>query len=130
MNLLEMFENNGLKVLKEEIDKLVNDWQDVDNYSKAYVPFKTQEADIHNVVEERLAVLKKLQAALDEHLSTVTYETNEIYQAEEDITFVMECSYVNGNLKSQECVGWYHGEPNAYYTAQYSDRKMKATYDL
>ena len=117
MNLNEMFTTEGLRILEEELSKGVDDWQDV-----------LRECPSDKVVAERLAVIKKLHEAIKEQLTTTTTELIEEYVPGYDHTFIMEATYVNGDMISVECVGWYCGEPDARYTKLYSDRNMKATY--
>lgn len=57
-------------------------------------------------------------------------ELLEMYVKEYDITFIMEDIRIDGEPKSMECVGWYHGEPEAEATKQFANRQMKATYDM
>lgn len=58
----------------------------------------------------------------------VTIEEN--YCETTDKTFIMEYVSDDTNLLSSECIGWYCGEPNADDTARYSNREMKAIYDM
>lgn len=57
-------------------------------------------------------------------------EIIEMYNNEYDITFIMEDIRVDGEPKSMECIGWYHGEPDAESTKKFSNRNMKAIYDM
>ena len=57
----------------------------------------------------------------------LTKELVPMYCPEYDITFIMEDTYnAYGEPASKECVGWYHGEPDAVSTLMFADRNMKA----
>ena len=76
---------------------------------------------------DELEVVAWVEATLDE-LTRPIEELEPMYSPGSDITFVMNNVYNADGLASQECVGWYHGEPNPTLTKLYAKRKMKATY--
>lgn len=49
------------------------------------------------------------------------------YASEADITFLLQDHYENGSLISQECVGWYYGQPDDSKTKLYAG-SIKAEY--
>lgn len=49
------------------------------------------------------------------------------YAPEADITFIMMDTYDGDDLKTTECVGWYHGAPDERATAEFCG-KLKAEY--
>lgn len=71
--------------------------------------------------------LIELRCMYDE-MAGVTKEIHTPYAEEYDQTFIMEDTFINGELRSTECIGWYFGEPNEEDTAQYADHRLKATY--
>lgn len=61
-------------------------------------------------------------------IPTKTYIQEE-YCPESDRTFLVEVVMENGNIVSEEVIGFYAGEPNGECTKQYSEnRKLKAEY--
>ena len=57
----------------------------------------------------------------------VTYTT---YAQETDMTFIMQDTVdVDNEVRSTECIGWYHGEPDDGDTEQFKG-KLKAEYTL
>lgn len=117
MDLNEMFSTTGLRVLRDELEVRINDWQGLlEDYP-----------DDTNAVE-RLDVVKKLYDAINENLSLTTTLFSEVYAETADITYIMEETRVGGEPKATECVGWYYGKPNPEDTMKYSNRTMRATY--
>lgn len=52
-----------------------------------------------------------------------------MYADHYDITFLMEHVIVDGIVKSNEVVSWYHGRPDEELTEEYSeDRRLKAEF--
>lgn len=43
-------------------------------------------------------------------------ESVPMYSPEYDITFIMEIIIYEDGTRSEECVGWYYGEPDKYLT--------------
>ena len=64
-------------------------------------------------------------------MSNIEYKVIEQnYSPAGDITYIMQATYVNDELKELECVGWYSGEPMEYeYYKNYIGRN-KAVYNL
>lgn len=58
------------------------------------------------------------------------FERYTVYQPEHNLTFIMQDKWLGDDIKSSECIGWYHGEPNEECTAKYATRDMLAIYDL
>lgn len=60
---------------------------------------------------------------------TTRIETN--YSSEADKTFVMRCTYKGGECIEEECIGWYHGEPDEAITYRCSigNANLVAKYD-
>lgn len=58
-----------------------------------------------------------------------TYEKYTIYAPEGDLTFIMQDTYVDGELKSTEVIGFHFGEPNEN-SIQCFGGKMKAEFTL
>lgn len=57
----------------------------------------------------------------------IKYLTN--YSSEADRTFIIERTYINNKLSSEEVVGFYSGEPNEEDTKLFT-HKTKAIYEL
>jgi len=54
----------------------------------------------------------------------------EIFQENYDMTFLMEETIIDGELRSSEVISWYYGKPNPEDTAYFSkERKLIAKYD-
>lgn len=68
----------------------------------------------------------------DHYRHEVNRELNPIstcYCEKEDITFIMKKHFaLDGTLETQECIGWYHGEPNPKCTRENANNGMKANY--
>lgn len=60
-----------------------------------------------------------------EDVITTEYVTN--YYSVDDITYIMKIEYIGNFMVTQECVGWYHGEPNDIDTKTFNG-KLKAEY--
>ena len=118
MNLNEMFTTEGLLILKEELGMRINDWHDL-----------LKDCPGDETAKSRLSVLQKLYGSLDEQLSTTVTELIPEYVPGYDHTFIMKATYVNGECKTMECVGWYCGEPTDEYTKRFANHDMKANYD-
>ena len=117
MDLNEMFSTGGLKVLKEELDKRVKYWT-----------LALEEDPNNGTASGRLEVLMKLLNAINEQLTATTTELIPEYVPDYGHTFIMEATYAYDRLISQECVGWYCGEPDEERTKRWANRDMKATY--
>lgn len=117
MDLNEMFSTDGLKVLKEELDRRVKYWS-----------LALEEDPNNGTASGRLEVLMKLLNAINEQLTATTTELIPEYVPDYDHTFIMEATYAYGRLISQECIGWYYGEPDEERTKRWANRDMKATY--
>lgn len=87
---------------------------------------EVMDADDLGDLIETIDELKTMRNAL----AHVTTELIPEYVPGYDHTFIMEATYVDGECVSNECVGWYCGEPNATLTQQYANRQMKAFYEL
>lgn len=68
-------------------------------------------------------------AELEKMLPVESTELQGFYCPSEDVTFVMKCTYLNGEVYRQECVGWYHGEPTDSDNEYYSKGQLEALYD-
>ena len=56
---------------------------------------------------------------------------NEIYADGYDRTFIMECTLIDGVVKTEEVISWYYGGPDPKLTAEYSEsRSLKAVYEI
>ena len=85
--------------------------------------------------------LKKLESwnasdiSIKEYQEHATAEKNgseieEHYSPTTDTTFLMECTYKNGNLREMEVISFYSGEPNAHDTYYYTaNRSTKAIFN-
>lgn len=60
-----------------------------------------------------------------EDIITTEYVTN--YCCDADITYIMKIEYIGNFMYTQECVGWYHGEPNDIDTKTFNG-KLKSEY--
>lgn len=60
-----------------------------------------------------------------EDIITTEYVTN--YCSFSDMTYIMKIEYIGNFMATQECVGWYHGEPNDIDTKTFNG-KLKAEY--
>lgn len=49
------------------------------------------------------------------------------YAPDTDTTFIMVDTYIDDEIFSSECVGWYHGEPNEENN-EYFTGKLKASF--
>lgn len=58
-----------------------------------------------------------------------TYERYAIYAPEGDLTFIMQDTYVDGECKSSEVIGFHYGEPDENSIECFIG-KMKAEFDL
>ena len=58
-----------------------------------------------------------------EDIITTEYVTN--YCSDSDMTYIMKIEYIGNFMATQECVGWYHGEPNDIDTKNFNG-KLKA----
>lgn len=87
-----------------------------------------------NTKEEALEELKNTYKALTPHvMERTTYElldyrvldgteTETVYSAEADTTFIMNYTYRNGDLVAEEVIGFYHGKPNDEDTKTYATK--------
>ena len=80
--------------------------------------------------------LRELQQLRDDVIvflseANVTTTLYGAYCPTEDKTFVMRDTYVNGDIKYSECVGWYCGEPDDKFNEDYSHggKDLLASYD-
>lgn len=58
-----------------------------------------------------------------------TYEKYTVYAPEGDLTFIMQDTYVDGELKSTEVIGFHYGEPDGNSIECFSGN-TKAKFDL
>lgn len=120
MKINELFDDNELKMLKEELDFRIEDWKSVEDRAAC----------------DYIRVLSKLRCAVIESAKHASIDLVPEYVPSTDHTFIMEYTYITDGITgdvdcvSQECVGWYCGEPNDEDTKRYANRNMKATYDL
>lgn len=85
---------------------------------------EVMDADDEGDLLSTMLSLREMRSELDQ----LVVEIHTPYSEEYDQTFIMEDTYINGELKATECIGWYCGEPNAEDTAKYGNREMRATY--
>lgn len=78
-------------------------------------------ADIEDL-QDNIDALKKM-------LPTERTEIFGCYCKPQDITFVMKASYIGNDLHTEECVGWYHGEPTDKDNETFSHGCLLAVYE-
>ena len=54
----------------------------------------------------------------------VEKEIEAVYSESGNRTFIMENTYVGGELKSMKVVGWYWGEPSDDLTEEYRGKRV------
>lgn len=87
-------------------------------------PFQKSFDEYYSDVEAwALSVVHKVRDELNKE--KVVYETN--YSGPYDRIFIMKCTYKGENIISEECVGFYAGEPDEDATKQFTG-KLKAEY--
>lgn len=67
--------------------------------------------------------------SLKSMLPTEKHELYGCYCPSYDMTFVIKATYIGSDLHTEECVGWYHGEPTDEDNVRYSNNNLLATYD-
>ena len=60
-------------------------------------------------------------------MRVITQEKFTVYAMEGDMTFIMQETYEDGDLKCTECVGWHYGEPDKDSIESFSG-SMKAIF--
>jgi len=68
-------------------------------------------------------------ASLKRLLPTEKSELRGCYSPSNDMTFVIKATYVGKELHTEECVGWYHGEPSDECNESFSHGELMAVYD-
>ena len=110
-NLTDVLSQAGIRVLYEELSDRLAEWNDC--------PPTEKECQAVSVLEATLDWLQPF-------VNNLRTELVPIYQAEHDITFIMEDKWLRDELLSRELVGWYCGEPNADETELYANRQYKS----
>lgn len=117
INLNELFTADELRILHNELTARINDWHyTLDNESEC------------STSDKYISVLSKLNKAIVSQLDITRTDVYGVYAESSDQTFIMEDTFIDGELASTECIGWYCGEPDDELIAEYSNRRMKAVY--
>lgn len=98
----------------EEIMDSINEAAEVDDKVNDII---TYDYPFEKSFEEYLTKIQNWAYAIEDLVSDVReYDTIEQnYCPEADLTYIMKCKYLDGEIKEMECVGWYCGEPDEHY---------------